>query len=98
MDLIVRDLSPVVVQRLNNLAKKKGQSREEYLREQLEIISVTNLLEEHQHKTELLVNSVNEQLVNAIQQLVKIEKSHDKVFNMFAMYLDIPLEKLKEIV
>lgn len=46
MEIKVRNVSPIVVKKLDELARKNGLSREEFLRNQLEIISVLDLLQE----------------------------------------------------
>lgn len=37
MNIVIRDVNPIVVKKLDRLAKENGLSREEFLRNQLEV-------------------------------------------------------------
>ena len=58
-EIKVRDLSPSTVEKLDNLAKKKGfKSRQDYLKNHLESLAISDQLKDKDEQYKILVNKV----------------------------------------
>lgn len=65
MNISVRDIDPVAIKKIDELAKKKGISRNEYLKNQISKIAVMKETEEVEKKYSNLVNAVVDRLEQA---------------------------------
>lgn len=96
MDVLIRNVSPVAVKRIDQIAKEKGVSREEFLREQLEVISVVDLLEEQKEKINFEFDKLNEQLDMLVETLLRNEKNYIRMLELFSIMTGIDLFELEE--
>lgn len=96
MDVLIRNVSPVAVKRIDQIAKEKGVSREEFLREQLEVISVVDLLQEQKEKINFEFNKLNEQLNMLVETLLRNEKNYIRMLELFSIMTGIDLFELEE--
>lgn len=64
-DIIIRNLEPVVLQKINELAKKKKISREEYLRRYLTKVSELENVVQLDEKYSNLINALSERMEQA---------------------------------
>ncbi len=64
-DIIIRNLEPVVLQKINELAKKKKISREEYLRRYLTKVSELEDVVQLDEKYSNLINALSERMEQA---------------------------------
>ena len=64
-DIIIRNLEPVVLQKINELAKKKKISREEYLRRYLTKVSEFEDVVQLDKKYSNLINALSERMEQA---------------------------------
>ena len=62
MNISVRDIDPVAIKKIDELAKKKGISRNEYLKNQISKIAVMKETEEVEDKYSNLVNVIVDRL------------------------------------
>lgn len=62
MNISVRDIDPVAIKKIDELAKKKGISRNEYLKNQILKIAVMKETEEVENRYSNLVNAVVDRL------------------------------------
>ncbi|MGG3881421.1 hypothetical protein [Bacillus smithii] len=83
MDIKIRKLNPAVVRHIDELAKEKNLSRNEYLRRYISNLSVVKEMKEQQQKYEELQNKTlqviqkNTEVMNEMIQLIK-ELSDDE--------------------
>lgn len=96
MDVLIRNVNPVAVKRIDQIAKEKGVSREEFLREQLEVISVVDLLEEQKEKINFEFDKLNEQLDMLVETLLRNEKNYIRMLELFSIMTGIDLFELEE--
>ena len=75
MDIKVRDVDPVAIAKIDDLAKKKGISRNEYLKKQIDKFAVMKEVEEIENKYSNLVNT----LVDRLEQSNDIIHENSKV-------------------
>ncbi|MFD1926481.1 hypothetical protein ACFSFY_00140 [Sporosarcina siberiensis] len=81
MDLIIRNLNPATVRKLDELAKKNDSSRQEYLKEHFESFAVNDL-----HSS--LIDRYEKQLeVNTML----LEKSADQMEELVTMFKELML-------
>lgn len=64
-DIIIRNLEPVVLQKIDELAKKKKISREEYLRRYLAKVSELEDVVQLDEKYSNLINALSERMEQA---------------------------------
>lgn len=64
-DIIIRNLEPVVLQKINELAKKKKISREEYLRRYLTKVSELEDVVQLDEKYSNLISALSERMEQA---------------------------------
>ena len=78
MDIIIRDVDPMIVKKLDEMAKKNGKSREAFLRKKLEQMSALAITEEINDKyaeiVSLTVLTIQEN-TKELNQLNKILES-----------------------
>ncbi|TES50315.1 hypothetical protein E2L07_16105 [Halalkalibacterium halodurans] len=74
MNVIVRNLNPTKVKVIDELAKEKGMSRQEFLKVQIEKIATTNELSEIEDKYQLLLEKVILVLEQNTETMKKIYK------------------------
>lgn len=96
MNVLIRNVSPVAVKRIDQIAKEKGVSREEFLREQLEVISVVDLLQEQKEKINFEFDKLNEQLNMLVETLLRNEKNYIRMLELFSIMTGIDLFELEE--
>ena len=96
MDVLIRNVSPVAVKKIDQIAKEKGVSREEFLREQLEVISVVDLLQEQKEKINFEFDKLNEQLDMLVETLLRNEKNYIRILELFSIMTGIDLFELEE--
>ena len=58
MDIIIRNIDRDIVDRINELAKKKGKSRNEYLRDQVKQLALHPEITEKEDKYKRLVKEI----------------------------------------
>jgi hypothetical protein len=58
MDIIIRNLDPKLIAIIDNIAKEKGQSRQEFLKNYVETLGMTSYLQEREDKYVSLVNQI----------------------------------------
>ena len=71
-DIKIRNLDVVVVDKINDLAKKKGMSREEYLRGQLGSMAILDEVKECEDRYSRLVDLVCQSIQDTQTILIKI--------------------------
>lgn len=64
-EIKVRKLEPIIVKKIDELAKAKGMKREAFLRSHLTSLAITKDLEEVENKYAALVNDMAERLEQA---------------------------------
>ena len=64
-DIIIRNLEPVVLQKIDELAKKKRISREEYLRRYLKKVSELEDVVQLDEKYSNIINALSERMEQA---------------------------------
>ena len=65
MNISIRDVDPVAIKKIDELAKKKGISRNEYLKNQIAQIAVMKDLNEIENRYSNLVDAVADRLEQA---------------------------------
>ncbi|MFD1705240.1 MULTISPECIES: hypothetical protein [Siminovitchia] len=98
MDVLVRGVSPVIVKKIDRIAKENGMSREEFLREQFEVISIIDLLEEQKREFDLVMDDVRDLLERNFELLINMEEKYSKMVKLFALVMDVELEMLSEYI
>lgn|SRR5690606_21165936 len=96
MEIKVRNVSPIVVKKLDELARKNGLSREEFLRNQLEIISVLDLLQEQKVEVDKVFDELKIQLEDILESLMLNERNYLRMLRLFSYITDIDLTKFKD--
>lgn len=71
MEIKVRDLDPVVVKKIDELAKKKSMSRNEYLKQFLSQYAIAEELLSVENKYENLVDKLSE-MIEQSQDVIQI--------------------------
>lgn len=83
MDISLRNIDPVAIKKIDELAKKKGISRNEYLRLHIQQIAIVKDLSEMDDKYSNLVDAVTDRLEQANDVIhennVIIERIIDKL-------------------
>lgn len=77
MEVKIRNVEPAAVKKINELARKKGISRNEYLKNVLEDFSILEMKDNHVDRMEkqLVANSMlMEKTSNSLDELVSILK------------------------
>ena len=65
MDIKIRNLDPVAIAKIDELAKKKGISRNEYLKHQISKLAIIREVEEMENKYSNLVSAIADRLEQA---------------------------------
>lgn len=78
-EIKIRNIDAAALHRIDQLADKKGMSRNAYLKSYIETLSVLNELKEQENKYANLVNSVAEVVEHNTEELKKIRYSIEKI-------------------
>lgn len=85
MDIKIRNLSEDIVTKLNSMAKKKGLSREGFLREQLELIAESNKIKSLKEREEIL-----------LERVIKVIDINSRAVSIFLKENGINIERVLE--
>ncbi|MEH6944788.1 hypothetical protein [Bacillus sp. JJ722] len=72
MDLIVRNVDPVAVKKIDELAKKNNQSRQEFLKNQLELLAFYRQQTEREMHLQNLIEKNIFTMTNCYKELEKM--------------------------
>ncbi len=81
MNISIRDVDPVALAKVDELAKKKGISRNEYLKKQIAKIAVIKDVEEIENKYYNLVNALADRLEQSNDIIQENSKVLEKIIN-----------------
>lgn len=70
MDIIIRDIDKIAIAALDDLARKSRKSRNQYIKEQLELIALAPQLRQQEDK-----------YLTVVKELAEIIKANTDVFN-----------------
>lgn len=98
MNVLIRNVSEVTLEKIDVLAKKEGKSRQEFLKEQLEIIAVLDVMIEDQENVKFAIEDATDQLENNFKQLDKIEKRLGEMIQLVSFMTGIDPKYFDEIV
>ena len=98
MDVLIRNVDPKIIKEIDSLARRKRISRNEFLKEQLEVISVIDLIVEKQKLVDKATRNVNGMLMENSNQLDKMEKNYEKMVHLISLATEIDLDVMNEIV
>jgi hypothetical protein len=73
MDIILRNIDPVAVKKIEEMAKKKSISRQEFLKAAVEKIAYEPEQNERELQLELVIKKNNQIMSNAIQTIERFE-------------------------
>lgn len=96
MNIVIRDVNPIVVKKLDRLAKENGLSREEFLRNQLEVISVLDLIQEQKNDVNKMFEELKIQLQEILESLLLNERNYLRMLRLFSYITEIDLAKFKD--
>lgn len=95
MDILIRNVSPVLVEKLGSKARKKGLSREEFLREQLEVIAYMDVLGEHRKLVNQSLGKVANSFENVSDKLTVMEEKYEKLVYLISLLTEIDLHDME---
>ena len=98
MDIKIRNLSASTVKKIDELAKERGVSRNEYLKEQLEVISVIDLIVEKQKLVDESTSNVTDMLIESSNRLDRMEDNYVKMIHLLSLTTEIDLDVMDEII
>lgn len=98
MDVLVRNVSPMIVKKLDDKARKKGISREEFLREQLEVIAHIDLLIEYREKVNNSLGNVADNLKTTFDKLDSMEEKYERLLYLLSYVTDINLHDMDQFI
>ncbi|WP_121639554.1 ribbon-helix-helix protein, CopG family [Virgibacillus sp. Bac330] len=85
MDVLVRNVDDMAVKKLDQEARKRGLSREEFLRIQLQHITLFNGMKNEYERYELALNKVTEALNYIHFHTANLEKKTEEVLKAVTM-------------
>lgn len=74
MDILIRDVEPVAIKKIDELAKLRGISRNEFLKNYLEKLSVLDTLKDYETRFEESLASVTLVLKNQTKEIKDMKK------------------------
>lgn len=79
MDIFLRNIDPVAMQKVDALAKENGMSRQQFLKEQFEVLAFFDEQVEREKRLEAII----EQNIEMMKQCaISIEKMNDIIYEL----------------
>lgn len=99
MDVLLRDIDPVVINKLDEQAKKRNISRNEYLKSLLTNLAYQPFIREIQKESVIEFNKVNKALVMLNNRIENLEIGFERlyIFNV-VLQSGMSLEEVDEIL
>lgn len=98
MDLLLRNIDAVAVKKIDEQAKAKKMSRNEYLKIQIEKLAMLDVFEEDRNRFEEIIQTVVKALGHTMMMIEEQQKEIKKMQAMFMMVLDIDEEEMNAFV
>lgn len=98
MDLLLRNIDAVAVKKIDEQAKAKKMSRNEYLKIQIEKLAMLDVFEEDRNRFEEIIQTVVKALRHTMMMIEEQQKEIKKMQAMFMMVLDIDEEEMNAFV
>lgn len=98
MDIIVRNIDEIAIQKIDKLAGAEGVSRNEYLKEQIESMAVLGEIKKERECFELALSEVANVLEVTFKQLDMIEKGYERLFVLITLATGIDLDEVDRFV
>lgn len=98
MDLLLRNIDAVAVKKIDEQAKAKKMSRNEYLKIQIEKLAMLEVFEEDRNRFEEIIQTVVKALGHTMMMIEEQQKEIKKMQAMFMMVLDIDEEEMNAFV
>lgn len=95
VEVRVRNVSPVLVGKLDSKAREKGLSREEFLREQLEVIAYMDVLSEHRKSVNQSLGEVANSFEDVSDKLAMMEEKYEKLVYLISFVTEIDLHDME---
>ncbi|MED4183578.1 hypothetical protein [Priestia megaterium] len=79
MDIFLRNIDPVAMQKVDKIAKENGMSRQQFLKEQFEVLAFFD----EQVEREKRLESIIQQNIEMMKQCaISIEKMNDMIYEL----------------
>lgn len=91
MEIKVRGVDPVAVRKIDGMAKKRGMSRNEFVKILLEKTAVMKEMEVERDRLNVTMSSYNDLFKLLIGRVDDLEKNNEKLFILISLATDIPL-------
>lgn len=98
LDVLIRKVSPVLVDKLDVKARERGMSREEFLREQLEVIAYVDLLAEHRKEVNGSLGKVADSFEIVSEKLSVMEEEYERLVYLISYVTEIDLQEMEEFI
>ncbi|MFL0475871.1 hypothetical protein ACH0CI_28250 [Priestia sp. 179-F W1.4 NHS] len=79
MDIFLRNIDPVAMQKVDELAKENGMSRQKFLKEQFEVLAFFDEQVAREKRLEVIINQNIEMMK---QCAISIEKMNDIIYEL----------------
>lgn len=79
MDIFLRNIDPVAMQKVDELAKENGMSRQQFLKEQFEVLA---FFDEQVAREKRLEAIVDQNIETMKQCAISIEKMNDMIYEL----------------
>jgi len=80
MEIKVRNVCPVAVSKVDRLAKEKGLSRQAFLKEQIETLSIMKEVEKQEQAIDDLYNRTIETMQRCSDAMTNMDRTFNKLF------------------
>jgi len=98
LEVRIRKVSPVLVGKLDRKARERGMSREEFLREQLEVIAYIELLAEHRKKVNGSLGKVADSFENVSEKLTVMEEKYERLVYLISYVTEIDPHEMEVFI
>lgn len=98
MDLLLRNIDAVAVKKIDELAKAKKMSRNEYLKIQIEKLAALDVFNEERNRFEEITHMVIKTLSQIMMMITELQDEIKKLQAMQMMVLDIDEKEMNTFI
>lgn len=98
MEIKVRNVDVIAVKKIDELAKEKKMSRNEYLKNQLEKLAWIDVLKDERNRFEDALGIFTEMISRMMRMIQKQQDEIEKIKTMFMMVMDIDEEEINSFI
>lgn len=98
MDLLLRNIDAVAVKKIDELAKAKKMSRNEYLKIQIEKLAALDVFNEERNRFEEITHMVIKTLSQIMMMITELQDEIKKLQAMQMMVLDVDEKEMNTFI